>query len=51
LRKKGNLVEDADILIAATAMTNDLEVVTDNTRHFDRIDGLEISNWLQTHST
>jgi tRNA(fMet)-specific endonuclease VapC len=51
LRKKGNLIEDADILISATAMTNDLVVVTDNTRHFDRIDGLEISNWLQTPST
>ncbi|MCF8077198.1 MAG: type II toxin-antitoxin system VapC family toxin [Desulfotignum sp.] len=51
LRKKGNLVEDADILIAATAITNDLIVVTDNTRHFDRINGLEISNWLQTPSS
>ena len=46
LKKKGALVEDADILIAATAIKNELVVITDNIRHFDRIDNLEISNWL-----
>jgi len=46
LKKKGTLIEDADILIAATAIKNELVVITDNTRHFDRIDNLEISNWL-----
>lgn len=46
LRKKGRLVEDADILIAATAMKNGLVVVTDNIRHFERVDGLEVTNWL-----
>ena len=46
LKKKGALIEDADILIAATAIKNELVVITDNTRHFDRIDNLEISNWL-----
>ena len=47
LRKKGKLVEDADILIAATALESDLIVVTDNTRHFERVEGLEIVNWLE----
>ncbi len=46
LKKKNTLIEDADILIAATAIKNELVVITDNTRHFDRIDNLEISNWL-----
>jgi tRNA(fMet)-specific endonuclease VapC len=36
------LEEDADILIAATAIKNELVVITDNTRHFDR------SKWGQT---
>jgi tRNA(fMet)-specific endonuclease VapC len=48
LKKKGALIEDADILIAATAIKNELVVITDNTRHFDRIDNLEVSNWLHS---
>ncbi|MFP4325680.1 MAG: PIN domain-containing protein [Desulfonatronovibrio sp.] len=40
LRRKGMLVEDADILIAATALEHGLSMVTGNTRHFLRIEGL-----------
>lgn len=47
LKTHGELVEDADILIAATAMDKGLVVVTDNERHFKRIKGLEIGNWLR----
>jgi tRNA(fMet)-specific endonuclease VapC len=47
LRKKGNLIEDADILIAALTKTNDYTVVSDNTRHFERVDGLKFENWLK----
>ncbi len=47
LRKKGQLVEDADILIAATALVYEMVVVTDNSRHFDRIKGLKLENWLE----
>jgi len=46
LRKKGQLIEDADILIAATARVYEMGMVTDNTRHFDRIEGLKVENWL-----
>lgn len=45
LYKRGLLILDADILIAATAMENNLPVVTNNERHFDRISGLQILNW------
>ena len=48
LRKAGRLVEDADILIAATAMENNLVVVTDNIRHFERVNGLAVVNWLES---
>ena len=34
LKKTGRLIEDADILIAAIAMVNNLILVTDNIRHF-----------------
>ena len=47
LRIAGRLVEDADILIAATAIINELVVVTDNAKHFERIKGLKYENWLE----
>ncbi len=45
LYKGGQLVGDADILIAATALENNLPVITNNERHFERITGLQILNW------
>ncbi|MDO8444696.1 MAG: type II toxin-antitoxin system VapC family toxin [Deltaproteobacteria bacterium] len=42
LKREGKLVEDADILIAATAMNKGLAVVTDNEKHFRRIKGFKI---------
>ncbi|MGB9885628.1 MAG: PIN domain-containing protein [Moorellales bacterium] len=42
LWRQGLLLDDADILIAATAMTNGLVLVTNDRRHFERIAGLEI---------
>ena len=48
LRRAGKLVEDADILIAATAMKLGMIVVTDNIEHFKRIKGLKVENWLKT---
>jgi tRNA(fMet)-specific endonuclease VapC len=47
LRRKGQLVEDADILIAATALAHELILITDNTAHFKRISGISFENWLQ----
>ena len=45
LHKRGQLILDADILIAATALENNLAIVTNNERHFNRITGLRILNW------
>lgn len=42
LRKKGNLIENMDIFIAATAMSHDLMLVTNNKRDFERIKGLKL---------
>jgi tRNA(fMet)-specific endonuclease VapC len=44
LHRSGRLVSDADILIAATAMSNDLMLVTGNEGHFRRIVGLAVDN-------
>ncbi len=45
LYKTGLLIMDADILIAATALENNLPIVTNNENHFNRISGLQILNW------
>lgn len=46
LRATGKLIEDADILMAAIALTNDLALVTNNTSHFSRLTDLQIEDWL-----
>ena len=45
LRRRGQLISDADILIAATALIHSLTLVTENTAHFRRIPGLSIESW------
>ena len=45
LKKIGRLIEDSDILIAATCLTGGYTLITDNTRHFERVDGLQYTNW------
>jgi tRNA(fMet)-specific endonuclease VapC len=42
LRKNGKIIGDFDILIAATCIANDLTLLTNNLRHFERIEGLPI---------
>ena len=46
LTKKGNLVGANDMLIAAHAKALDLTLVTNNTREFNRVEGLKIENWV-----
>ncbi len=46
LRKQGLLIEDLDLLIAATARAHALALVTSNAQHFQRITGLIIENWI-----
>ena len=47
LRARGQLIEDADILMAAIALVNDLALVTGNTAHFSRLSGLQLEDWLR----
>lgn len=46
LRRAGQPIDDLDILIAATALHHGLVLVTNNTRHFERIKGLRLQNWM-----
>jgi predicted nucleic acid-binding protein len=47
LRKKGEPIGHTDCLIAGIALSNNLQLVTNNIDHFKRIKGLEIVNWLK----
>ena len=38
-------IEDMDLFIAATAIYNDLTLVTNNTKHFETIPLLKLENW------
>ena len=42
LRKKGELIDDFDLMIASTAIHYNLIVLTNNRKHFERVEGLEI---------
>jgi tRNA(fMet)-specific endonuclease VapC len=42
LRAKGQLIGDADILIAATALDHNLLLVTQNILHFSRVSALQL---------
>ena len=45
LKEHGTLISDADILVAAITIVNNLVLVTNNTNHFSRIRGLKLDNW------
>jgi predicted nucleic acid-binding protein len=47
LHRQGNLIGDAGILIAASALVNGCGVVTNNEKHFQRMSGLHLENWLK----
>ena len=47
LRSRGEIITDADILIAASALVHRFGIATNNVRHFRRIPGLRIENWLE----
>lgn len=47
LSERNVLVPDADLFIAATALTSCKKLVTGNTKHFERIEGLRLENWIK----
>lgn len=44
LRADGMMIGDSDIWIAATALQYDLTLLTNNRRHFERIEGLRLES-------
>jgi tRNA(fMet)-specific endonuclease VapC len=46
LERQGTPIGDADLRIAAIALSRELTVVTANVRHFERVPGIAVENWL-----
>ncbi len=47
LEFKGVPLDDFDLIIAASALTSNLILVTNNQKHFSRIEGLKLRNWAR----
>jgi tRNA(fMet)-specific endonuclease VapC len=45
MQKTGTVIDDLDLLIAATALTMNFILVTNNEKHFRKIAGLRLENW------
>ena len=47
LRKKGNRVDEFDMLVGGHALSAGLTVVTDNVKHFAPMPGVKVENWME----
>ncbi len=47
LEKSGTPLNDTDLMIAATAVANNLVLITGNEKHFGIIENLQVENWLK----
>lgn len=45
--RQGTPVADFDLLIACSALENDLIMVTENVKHFSPVPGITIENWIK----
>ena len=46
LQNEGKLISDFDLFIGCTSIENDLIMVTENVKDFERIDRIKIENWV-----
>ncbi len=46
LRGRGQMIADLDLAIAATALAHCFTLVTHNNRHFNRVPGLALEDWM-----
>lgn len=47
LRRRGELIDDFDLMIGTTAVVYGMIAVTENVRHLGRIPGIQIENWIE----
>jgi tRNA(fMet)-specific endonuclease VapC len=46
LQKSGKMISDFDLLIGCTSVGNNLIMVTENIKEFERIEKIKIENWV-----
>ncbi len=46
LKTKGTIISDLDLFIGATAIVNNMILVTRNTKEFERLESIRIENWI-----
>ncbi len=46
LRRAGNMIDDFDLLIGCSSISNGLILVTENEKHLNRINDIKIENWI-----
>ncbi|MCD6212296.1 MAG: PIN domain-containing protein [Sulfurovum sp.] len=46
LKKNGNIIADMDLMIASIAIENDCTLISNNIKHFERIQNLELEQKL-----
>ncbi len=47
LEKSGTPLDDFDLIIASCALSHNLILVTNNIKHFDKVEGLRLTNWTR----
>ena len=47
LEKQGIVCSEPDLRIASIAIQHDFVLITGNTKHFEKISGLSIENWIE----
>jgi predicted nucleic acid-binding protein len=47
LEKAGTRLDDFDLILACCALTHNLTLVTNNVKHFKKIEGLKLTNWIE----
>ncbi len=45
LEKSGIPLDDFDLILASCALAHNLTLVTNNLKHFQRVEGLKLANW------
>ncbi len=50
LTKRGEIIGDFDLLIAGTALIHNCSLVTNNQKHYRRMEGLSLENWFTSAS-
>ena len=46
LSKKGTTVADLDLMIASIAIANDEVLISNNLKHFEKVEGLRVESWV-----